>query len=201
MKKEIKKILSSHEILNFSPCYLTYHLMLSGLETEFNKLIDESLELASILGEKKVEEKEAIEAAKTPEEISNLFRKPIKGSVQEFLFEKAFTMETELEILLFKRIINNQNGHFTDSFVRFIYRSERDYINRILEVYPLVVDPMVKGYLCLLLGMKGEVDLVPMLIEEFYSLSQVETEINHPEQGALIGLNELYGRFYEKKKR
>lgn len=192
-----KKFLRENPFEYISPQLLTLHAI---TDIEFIKLVG-SREIESLTEEMQLkieEQRKLIIEATEPEVIANLFRKNIAIILMPELLMKALEYEDEVFKSLLKKLIRNQHDEFIEATMRFLGITMTNYCDQILECYDDVLNPYTQSLLCIILGLRGEKDVVDKMFYEYNRLAHIgEDELY--EEGPLLALHELFDRFYKKK--
>ena len=138
-----------------------------------------------------------IDNAETPEELVNLMRKPMGIPLKSFLIEKLMEKENEVLPLIKEKILRNCSDFFIESTVQFLISCKTNCSDWIAENYSSIRCEYMKALLCLVLGFRGEVGLIPWLMDETERFEDMNSE-DFPERGPALAVIELYHRFLKK---
>lgn len=191
-KNEVKRFLKTHRDKNFSPAKYEYSLFLYKDAEEkmyelTNKFVhrDKKEELANL---------KTIAEAQTAEDVSNLMRKNFPIDDRLKIIKKAVEMEEETLPLIQKRALTNRQDIFIENALKYFLRCKTNCCEWILENYQIFKSEYLKSMLCLVLGFRGDVDMIEFLIKEAERF-----ERDYPnesfDQGPALAVQELAVRF------
>ena len=147
--------------------------------------------------ERNTELEKKINDAETPEELVNLMRKPMGLPLKSFLIEKLMEKENEVLPLIKEKILRNCSDFFIESTVQFLISCKTNCSDWIAESYSSIRCEYMKALLCFVLGFRGEVGLIPWLMEETERFEDMNSE-DFIERGPALAVMELYNRFLKK---
>ena len=189
-KKEIKKFIDTHRDLKFSAEKMEYSIY-SDWETN-----EKVIELANqMVPETKVdmEMKTLIEQTDEPREILNLMRKELSGANRSLLRTKILKYEDTLESLIKEKCIRNKQDVFIENALAFFMRSTNNYSDWIIETYSQFQSEYLKCMMCLVLGFRGNMSMIPFLINEARRMEKEYPDETY-DQGPALAVQELVNR-------
>ena len=189
-KKEIKKFIDTHRDLKFSATKMEYSIY-SDWETS-----EKVIELANQrVPETKVdmEMKTLIEQTDEPREILNLMRKELSGANRSLLRTKILKYEDTLEPLIKEKCIRNKQDVFIENALAFFMRSTNNYSDWIIETYSQFQSEYLKCMMCLVLGFRGNISMIPFLINEARRMEKEYPDETY-DQGPALAVQELVNR-------
>lgn len=189
-KKEIKKFIDTHRDLKFSAAKMEYSIY-SDWETS-----EKVLELANQrVPETKVdmEMKTLIEQTDEPREILNLMRKELSGANRSLLRTKILKYEDALVPLIKEKCIRNKQDVFIENTLAFFMRSTNNWSDWIIETYSQFQSEYLKCMMCLVLGFRGNISMIPFLINEARRMEKEYPDETY-DQGPTLAVQELVNR-------
>lgn len=192
-KRSILK--SAKEFVNF---YELEPLSAAGLEytqyifPEINEKLDEAtMELFAATEEEKTVEK-MISEAKNADEFFKLMRKPMKIQNRQKFRKKLRENEENLIDFIKEKTLRNAQDIFIENALYFFLHAKTDCCDWILTEYKNVRSAYMQSMLCLALGVRGDIAVVPFLQKEAMRfMTEDFNEDGFLEQGPLYGLHEL----------
>lgn len=164
------------------------------------KIITDIIDEATEITPEELECQRQINAAKTEDDLFKLMRKPMSGRNRKMLNDKILEYEEMMLPYIKEKAIRSGQDYFIENACRFFIRCGADCCEWIMEEYRNVRNEYMKSLLCLVLGIRGNENVIPFLVDEV-----VRFEYQYPpesfEQGPLIGLAELLNRLEEKNRR
>ena len=190
-KKEIKKFIDTHRDLKFSAAKMEYSIY-SDWETN-----EKVIELANQrVPETKVdmEMKTLIEQTDEPREILNLMRKELSGANRSLLRTKILKYEDALVPLIKEKCIRNKQDVFIENALAFFMRSTNNWSDWIIETYSQFQSEYLKCMMCLVLGFRGNISMIPFLINEARRMEKEYPDETY-DQGPTLAVQELVNRY------
>lgn len=187
LKRDVKKFLNTHRNIELSAAKLEYSFYLYGEASE--KVIEFANGMYSLTAADLEMEKVIAEAAE-PEELLKLMRKELSGSNKSLLRKKIMEHETELLSEIQEKCIRNKQSVFIENALYFFMKSEINYCDWIIETYPQFESGYLKSMLCLVLGFRGNVGMIPFLMEEAERMEK-EYPGESFDQGPTLAVQEL----------
>lgn len=190
-KNEVKHFLRTHRNMEVSAARLEYtRFVTPGMDEKAMQLVRRFKKPTA----EEIEIEDRIRRTDDPAELVNLMRKPIPLSSNNVLRQKLLDMEEQVLPLIKRKALRNGQDYFIENTVYILLRSEEEPCDWIMENYSRFASEYLKGLLCLVLGCRGEVELIPFLIAEAERLERMYPKESY-DQGALIGVQELAYRF------
>lgn len=163
---------------------------MDGIEKQVNKLIEDNFKQYM----KGQQDELVIDAAVKPEELLAYMRKAVNGRSRLNLRAKLLEYETEMKPLIQSKAIRVLQDVFIENALYFFLHCQENCCDWILESYCDMRSEYLKSMLCLVLGFRGDVSMVPFLKREV-----ARFESGYPDkeysQGPLLALYELNARF------
>lgn len=135
-----------------------------------------------------------IEEANTAEDIVKLMRKEILMGDRYKIVQKALKMEEDTMPLIQKRALTNRQDVFIENTVKFFLHCKTNCCGWILENYRNFKSEYLKSMLCLVLGFRGNIDMIDFLIKEAERFEREYQEESF-DQGPVLAVQELAVRF------
>ena len=135
-----------------------------------------------------------IEEAQTAEDVVRLMRKRSAPYDRLKIVQKAIEMEEETLPYIQKRALTNKQDIFIETALKYFLRCKTNCCEWILENYENFKSEYLKSMLCLVLGLRGETDMIEFLIKE---AERFEREYPNEffDQGPALAVQELATRF------
>lgn len=149
--------------------------------------------------EKDKEDRRKIEAADDKDALFRLMRTPMIGANRDALRHKLLDYQEDMMPLIKKRLLTTKNDSFIDDSIWFLGHCKENPTGWILENYSSLDDHFIRSQLCVVLGIRGDVNVVPFLMEqeEFYETENIKKGL---EQGPLFGLRHMWARIQMAQK-
>lgn len=189
-QKVIDEFLNSHPDKPFSAAKLHYSLYLEPEIEEQAKNYAMEMEKT----EEDLKYEKVIADTEEPEELLGLMRKNMSGLNRDALRKKILEKEAEMLPYIQKKVRNNGQDVFIEHALHFFLHSRENYCEWILKEYSSLRSEYLKSSLCLVLGFRGELDLVPFLMKETERFEREYPDDNY-EQAPLLAVQELGVRF------
>ena len=191
-KQEVKRFTETHRDKDFSPAKYEYSLFL------YKDVEDKMYDFANLVFQKdKAEEKanqQMIAEAQTAEDVIKLMRTKIPVTDRQKVILKAIAMEEETLPLIQKRALTNRQNIFIENALKYFLRCKTNCCEWILENYRDFKSEYLKSMLCLVLGFRGNIDMIEFLIKEAERLER-EYPNESFDQGPALAVQELAVRF------
>ena len=186
-KNEVIKFLETHRDIEFSAAKFAYTLYLYGEAGQ------EIIKLANTMHTKAVTDMElekVITETTKSSDLLNLMRKKLSASNSSLLREKIMIYEDTLMPMIKEKCIHNKQDIFIENAAYFFMTSKVDCCEWIMEMYPQFESEYLKSMLCLVLGFRGEVNMIPFLMKE---AERMENEYPREtfDQGPALAVQEL----------
>lgn len=186
-EKEVKKFLDTHRDIKFSAAKFEYSIYLDWEESE--KII-EIANRGCPETQKDLEMKEVIEKTTEPSELLRLMRKELSGTNRSLLRAKIIKYEQELLLMVKEKCIRNKQDVFIENALHFFMRSTYNCCDWIIENYCQFQSEYLKCMLCLVLGFRGDINLIPFLIKEAKRMEKEYLDETY-DQGPTLAVHEL----------
>ena len=135
-----------------------------------------------------------IEQAATAEELLKLIRKPLSGGNRSRLRRKILEYETMMMPLIKEKTMKNGQDIFIENTLYFFLHCEENCCDWILKEYANIRNEYLKSMLCLVLGFRGEVEVIPFLMKETERLERMYPEETYA-QAPILAIQELVADF------
>ena len=192
MIKELnQKYFKNHPLKEFSTARFEYSLYtMDGIEKLVNNALKDKLKPDS----EDFKDAAAIDAAAKPEELLKYMRKGISGFNRQKLREKILEYEVEMKPLIQRRAITNLQDIYIENTLYFFLHCKENCCDWIIQQYDHMRSEYLKSMLCLVLGFRGDVSIIPFLMKEVERFERYYPNKDY-EQGPLLALYELKERF------
>ena len=97
--------------------------------------------------------------------------------------------------LIQAKALTNKQDQFIENALSFLLLCKENVCGWILENYQEFESEYLKSLVCLVLGFKGDKDVIPMLMQEVERFEKSYPSESY-EQGPLLALKEALVRFY-----
>ena len=190
-KKEVHKFLDKHPDIPFSAAKFEYSLYLEPEAVEYANAISEK-----ILGESEedLHSKRMIEQAETTEELLKLMRKPLSGGNRSRLRGKLLEYETVMMPYIKEKTMKNGQDIFRENTLYFFLYCEENCCNWLMKEYSNIRNEYFKSMLCLVIGFRGDVEMLSFLTKETERLERMYLQETYA-QGPILAIQELAVRF------
>ena len=190
-KKEVHKFLDKHPDIPFSAAKFEYSLYLEPEAVEYANAISEKM-----LGESEedLRSKRMIERAETTEELFNFMRKPFSGGNRCRLRGKLLEYEIVLMPWIKEKTMKNGQDIFRENTLYFFLYCEENCCNWLMKEYSNIRNEYLKSMLCLVIGFRGDVEMIPFLMKETERLERMYPQETYA-QGPILAIQELAVRF------
>lgn len=138
--------------------------------------------------------KKMIEQAATAEELLKLMRKSLSGGNRSRLRKKVLEYEKEIMPLIKEKTMKSGQDIFIENTLYFFLHCEGNCCDWILKEYSNIWNEYLKSMLCLVLGFRGEVEMIPFLMKETVRLERMYPEETYA-QAPILAIQELAVRF------
>ena len=190
-KKEVHKFLDKHPDIPFSAAKFEYSLYLEPEAVEYANAISEKM-----LGESEedLHPKRMIEQAETTEELLKLMRKSLSGGNRSRLRKKVLEYEKEIMPLIKEKTMKNGQDIFIENALYFFLHCKENCCNWLMKEYANIRNEYLKSMLCLVIGFRGDVEMIPFLMKETERLERMYPQETYA-QGPILAIQELAVRF------
>lgn len=190
-KREVHKFLDEHPDIPFSAAKFEYSLYLESEVVEYANIISEKMLVKS---EEDLYAEKMIEQAATAEELLKLMRKPLSSGNRSKLRRKMLEYENAMMPLIKEKAMKNGQDIFIENTLYFFLHCEENCCDWILKEYSNIRNEYLKSMLYLVLGFRGEVELIPFLMEETERLEKAYPKETYA-QAPILAIQELAVRF------
>jgi len=171
------------------------------LYEELEDLANEITIKQGLLSDERIEritrEKEVIQAEQNSEMIFQLLRKKTEMINRGLLVKKALEFEEVLLPKVVEKLIRSCHDIFIENSIELLAKSNKDYTPLLKEKYAEIRSPYVQSLVCLIIGLRGEEDTIPWILDRFFEMKKLYPGETY-DQGPLLALHELNSRFYKK---
>lgn len=160
------------------------------------KPVKKPLNLRILYGKKEsdLELEKIITETTEPVELLKLMRKPLVGSNRSLLRKKIMEFEEELLPLIKEKCIRNKQDVFIENALYFFMKSETNCCDWIVEKFAEFQSEYLKSMFCLVLGFRGDVEIIPFLMEQARRMEK-EYPNEYYDQGSTLAVQELAARY------
>ena len=190
-KKEVHKFLDKHPDIPFSAAKFEYSLYLEPEAVEYANAISEKMLDES---EEDLHSKRMIEQAETTEELLKLMRKPLSGGNRSRLRGKLLEYEIVLMTWIKEKTMKNGQDIFRENTLYFFLYCEENCCNWLMKEYSNIRNEYFKSMLCLVIGFRGDVEMLSFLTKETERLERMYLQETYA-QGPILAIQELAVRF------
>lgn len=190
-KKEVRKFLDTHPDKPFSAAKIEYSLY---LEPEVEKYAAEIIKNNFSRTEEELIVEKAIVQTVDSRDLLKLMRKPLFGLNKNILREKILEQEENMIPLIKEKSMTSGQDIFIENALYFFLRCKENCCDWIMEEYSNFRNEYLKSMFCLILGFRGEVELIPFLIKEAERFEKEYPEEDF-EQAPILAVQELAVRF------
>ena len=190
-KKEVHKFLDKHPDIPFSAAKFEYSLYLEPEAVEYANAISEKMLDES---EEDLHSKRMIEQAETTEELLKLMRKPLSGGNRSRLRGKLLEYEIVLMPWIKEKTMKNGQDIFRENTLYFFLYCEENCCNWLMKEYSNIWNEYFKSMLCLVIGFRGDVEMLSFLTKETERLERMYLQETYA-QGPILAIQELAVRF------
>ena len=189
--KEIRHFLHSHPYKDFSAARFEYSLYLMPETEEIaNQYISEHF----VPSDDDTEKEQEINNADNTDELIRLMRKPLSGTNRTLLRKKILQYENEILPFIQRRAMTNRQDIFIENALYFFMHSQNNCCDWIVQSYDVFKSEYLKSMLCLVMGFRGDVSLIPMLMAETERFERDYPSKSY-EQAPILAVQELAPRF------
>ena len=190
-KKEVHKFLDKHPDIPFSAAKFEYSLYLEPEAVEYANAVSEKM-----LGESEedLRSKRMIERAETTEEMLKFMLKPLSGGNRSRLRGKLLEYETVLMPCIKEKTMKNGQDIFIENTLYFFLHCEENCCNWLMKEYSNIRNEYLRSMLCLVIGFRGDVEMIPFLMKETERLERMYPQETYA-QGPILAIQELAVRF------
>ncbi len=190
-KKEVHKFLDRHPDIPFSAAKFEYSLYLESEAVEYANTFSEKMFGES---EEELHSRRMIEQAETTEELLKLMRKPLSGGNRSRLRGKLLEYETEMMPCIKEKTMKNGQDIFIENTLYFFLHCEENCCDWLLKEYSNIRNEYLRSMLCLLIGFRGDLEMIPFLMKETERLERMYPQEKYA-QGPILAIQELTVRY------
>ena len=190
-KKEVHKFLDKHPDIPFSAAKFEYSLYLEPEAVEYANAISEKMLDES---EEDLHSKRMIEQAETTEELLKLMRKPLSGGNRSRLRGKLLEYETVMMPCIKEKTMKNGQDIFIENTLYFFLHCEENCCDWLMKEYSNIRNEYFKSMLCLVIGFRGDVEMLSFLTKETERLERMYLQETYA-QGPILAIQELTVRY------
>ena len=190
-KKEVHKFLDKHPDIPFSAAEFEYSSYLESEAVEYANAISEKMLDES---EEDLHSKRMIEQAETTEELLKLMRKHLSGGNRSRLRGKLLEYEIVLMPWIKEKTMKNGQDIFRENTLYFFLYCEENCCNWLMKEYSNIWNEYFKSMLCLVIGFRGDVEMLSFLSKETERLERMYLQETYA-QGPILAIQELAVRF------
>ena len=174
---------------------IAHFSMTAGFDEKLQNAIWDILE-GEIEPERKArieEEKAEIARLETGDAIVKFIRNDYDIANRETLCKKILTMQAEVLPPLLRRFQTSFQDSVTETTVYILGHADREYVDKLIEMYPEIRNPYAQSMACVALGVQEREDTLPLLLREYERLKRQYPEESYC-QGPLLAIYILYGK-------
>lgn len=136
----------------------------------------------------------ALEREEDTGRLLRMLRQTLAPDVRGALLEKLLKREAEALPEIRRLILKTLNDNAIENCVRFMARCEENCSQWILQNYEDVREPYGRSMLCLVLGFRANVDVIPFLMRQVERF-EAQFPVHSFDQAPLLALYEIRARF------
>lgn len=174
------KFFEQNKLEESSSAMILYLNLIMMRSHEFKHLLDEAT--FPFLDEERIleieKDKASIMQITCPKELIRCMRKSTIVINRENILEKVSSMEEQIIPLVLKQIKNNRQDEFVEIATLALAISDAKYVEDLTKNIEEIKYPIARSMVCLVLGIKREVQFSELLLKQFYKLQK-----EYPEQG------------------
>lgn len=181
--------------------FLNYHYEIESSAAHFQEvIIDEEEKLImefEAMGIKKPEDEEMenrILNASKAGELVNLMRKQMCYSNDVLLVGRLIENEREVMPIIKKKVITTLQDYFIERAMRFFTKCEENPCQWIVDNYRSIRNEYMREMLCMVLGYRGDPELIPFLIDEADRFEEHYPDESY-DQGPFLAVERLVRRY------
>lgn len=138
-------------------------------------------------------EKTEIARLETGDAVVKFIRNDYDIINREALCKKALTMQAEVVPPLLSRFQTSFQDGLVENAVYILAHAEQEYVDQLIAIYPKIRNPYAQSMACLVFGVQGREDVLPLLLDE-YRRMKIEDAEGKLCQGPLLAIYILSGR-------
>lgn len=183
----------SHPLEDFGAAKLMYTSILSMRMGDEMDAIYEMLapDLAQSRQENINAVDDVLDKISTASEMISFLRHEHELVVEHTICRRALEMKEELMPLLLRRYRTSALDYFIETAALIFYHSHLEYLEQLWDMYHDIRSPYAQAAACLVLGLRGDEEIVPFLLKEYERLRQSYPGESYA-QSPLLALYFLY---------
>lgn len=135
-----------------------------------------------------------IEQTSTAEELLKLMRKPLSSGNRSRLRRKMLEYKKDMMSLIKEKTMKNGQDIFIENTLYFFLHCEENCCNWLMKEYSNIRNEYLKSMLCLVIGFRGDVEMISFLMKETERLERMYPQETYA-QGPILAIQELAVRF------
>lgn len=191
-ERNIKRFIENHPARRVSAARITYTLY---VQPEVEAAASRLAEVQTEMTEQDLEYKQIIEQTEDANALVKLMRKHLCAVNRDALRIRLLKHEQEVLPLIKEKAMTTMQDDFIENAIYVLLRCRENCSAWILEQYEEFRSEYLKSLLCLVLGFKGEKELISFMMRETDRYVR-EYPGEYFEQGPVLAVQELYVRFY-----
>ena len=176
------------------------HFTIKLMGTEAGEKL-ESTVLENALPERiaaKEEEARSIAELNCGSDVIRRMRKDIDPLNSRELLRKALEFEDEIGAEIVQMMKKSGNDAFIETATRFLSKCRQDYSAALMEMFDEIRNSYAQSMMLVVIGFRGGEEAIPWVYDRYFQLKDSKHDDGNRAQGALVALDELFDRFYEK---
>lgn len=125
------------------------------------------------------------------EEIVRKMRANYDIANSKALADRALELQQSVMPLLLRRYTTSYLDPFIQCAVLVLKYADMQYIDQLVELYPKIRNPYAQSMACLIFGIRGKVDCIPLLLGEYMRMRDAY------DNGELVDEDDIYDKFEE----
>lgn len=194
--KLIKSFLDAYGVDLYSPAGVEYQ---KYVKPHLQKALLEA-EAKNEPSEKDLKDKEEIEAAVDADTLVRLMRRKMSAANTELLRERLLRVQKVVNVPIMEKLYTSGQEVFALNALHYLLHADANYSIFLYKEYEEIRSEFMKSMICLVLGIRGAKEMLPMLMQEAKRMS-----VHFPQeqlyQGPVIGAMELGARYYGTDRR
>lgn len=194
--KLINTFLDAYGVDLYSPAGIEYQ---KYRKPQLEKALLEAEE-KQIPSDKDQKDREELEATVDADTLVRLMRRKMSVKNTAILRERLLRVQKVVNVPIMEKLYTSGQETFAQNALYFLLHADNDYSLFIYKEYDSFRSEYMKSMLCILLGIRGDKEMLPMLMQEAKRLS-----VHFPQekfyQGPVIAAMELGARYYGTDRR
>lgn len=129
-----------------------------------------------------------------PNELVRWMRRDLPGIVKQEIIQLVVDHEETMMPIVLKRLLTSSVDNFIENATSCLIKAKTNHSQWVLDHYDQIRDPYAQSSICLMLGFRADVDIVPWMMEQYEKMDRLDPDETF-EQGPLLALWELRERF------